>query len=198
MAWNAGHGGVAAAPVVALDWSITAMTEAAERLAAAPEWDLPSAVVAVSEATWWVTIVDATLVRYHPRTYDAVLAGRPSGYRRATEETLAGLRHVRNQMGHRLDPSGFIRPAAPGRSRRGAAAWAWNPLPEPARDSLTPHGDEWELTRYRAYQARLADRDVAQTFALTTSFLGQAAIRAAPDAPMPGSVPAARQPGSAR
>src|SRR5919201_172162 len=98
MAWNAAHAGVAAAPPVALDWSVTAMSDAAERLARAAARELPGAVTAVSEATWWVTIVDATLVRYHPGTYDTVLASRPPGYRQMTEETLAGLRHVRNQM----------------------------------------------------------------------------------------------------
>lgn len=62
MAWNRDHA-TAPAPATALDWSITAMTEAAGRLARARAWDLPRAVAAVSEATWWVTVVDATLVR---------------------------------------------------------------------------------------------------------------------------------------
>ena len=30
----------------------------------------------ISEAVWWVTIVDATLVRHHPEAYDGVLAGQ--------------------------------------------------------------------------------------------------------------------------
>jgi hypothetical protein len=190
MAWNAEHADVAAAPPVALGWSVTAMTDVAQRLTRAPAWELPPAAAAVSEATWWVTIVDATLVRYHPGTYDDVLAGRPPGYRQVTEETLAGLRHVRNQMGRHLDPADFIRPAGRRTSDGRAAAWVWNPLPEPAQESLSPHQVQWEMTRYRAYQARLADRDVTETFALTTLFLRQTAMQAAAGAP--GSAHAAR------
>ena len=184
MAWNAEHADVAAAPAVALDWSMTAMTEASERLARAAAWDLPRVVAAVSEATWWVTIVDATLVRYYPGTYDTVLASRPPGYRQVTEETLAGLRYVRNQMGQRLDPAEFIRATGRRASGHRAAAWVWNVLPAPAQESLSPRGYEWEMTRYRAYQIRLADHDVAETFALTTLFLGQTAIQAAAGAPV--------------
>ena len=61
------HAGVAAAPAVAIDWSVTAMTEATGRLAAARDWDPPRLAAAVAEAVWWVTLVDATLVRYLPR-----------------------------------------------------------------------------------------------------------------------------------
>jgi hypothetical protein len=54
--------------------------------------------VAEREAVWQVTIVDATLVRYHHEAYDAVLAGQPVPERRVTEGTMAGLRFVRNQL----------------------------------------------------------------------------------------------------
>lgn len=178
MAWNGEHASAEAVPAVALDWTMTAMTDAGERFARAAAWDRPRALAAVSEATWWVTIVDATVVRYYPRAYDAVLAGQPAEYRRVTEETLAGLRYVRNQMGH-LDPAAFIRAAGRRGSSGRAAGWVWNPLPEPAVDSLSERGHEWEMTRYRAYQARLADHDVAETFALTTSFLEQTARQVA-------------------
>jgi hypothetical protein len=182
MAWNREHAG-AGAPAVALDWSITGMAEATGRLARARAWDLPRAVAAVSEAVWWVTLVDATLVRYHPGTYDQVLAGQASAQRQETEETLTGLRFVRNQMGHHLDPAGFIRaaPSRPGGDR--GTAWVWNPLPEPALAPLSPRGLAWEMTRYRAYQARLAGRDVAGTFALTAAFLKRTAANAAAIAP---------------
>src|SRR5579863_8250267 len=49
MAWNREHNGVAAAPAVAIDWSVTAMTEAAGRLTAATAWDLPRLSAAVGE-----------------------------------------------------------------------------------------------------------------------------------------------------
>ena len=177
MAWNREHAGVAAAPAVAIDWSVTAMTEAAGRLAAAG-WELPRLAAAVAETVWWVTLVDATLVRYHPRDYEKALAGT-GARRRETEETLAGLRYVRNQLGSSADPAAFIRPAADG-----GTAWAWSPLPEPDLEALTPRSRQWELGRYRAYQARLAGHGIAATFARCTEFLAQAASLA--DAGWPG------------
>ena len=177
MAWNREHAGVAAAPAVAIDWSVTAMTEAAGRLAAAG-WELPRLAAAVAETVWWVTLVDATLVRYHPRDYEKALAG--TGVRRLeTEETLAGLRYVRNQLGSSADPAAFIRPAADE-----GTAWAWSPLPEPDLEALTPRSRQWELGRYRAYRARLAGHAIAATFACCTEFLAQAASLA--DAGWPG------------
>jgi hypothetical protein len=178
MAWNREHAGVAAAPAVAIDWSVTAMTEAAGRLAAA-SWELPRLAAAVAETVWWVTLVDATLVRYHPRDYETALAGN-GARRRETEETLAGLRYVRNQLGSSADPAAFIRPADSGPG----SAWTWSPLPEPDLEALTPRSRQWELGRYRAYQARLAGHDIAWTFARCTQFLAQAASLA--DADWPG------------
>jgi hypothetical protein len=171
MAWNREHVGVAAAPAVAIDWSVTAMAEAARRLAAG-SWDLPRLAAAVGEAVWWVTLVDATLVRYHPRDYEVALASEDVR-RRKTEETLEGLRYVRNQLGQSADPAEFICPA-PG----DAGAWTWRPLPEPGLAGFAPRGRQWELSRYRAYQARLAGHDVARTFAHCTEFLTHAATLA--------------------
>ena len=53
----------------------------------------------VSDAVWWVTIVDATLVRHHPDAYDAVMTGQVPAQRALVEGTLAGLRFVRNRIG---------------------------------------------------------------------------------------------------
>jgi hypothetical protein len=170
MAWNREHAGVAAAPAVAIDWSVTAMTEAAGRLAAAGAWDLPRLAAAVGETVWWVTLVDATLVRYHPRDYGRALASK-AVRRRKTEQTLEGLRYVRNQLGRSVDPAEFVCPVTGDDS----TAWAWRPLPEPGLGGLTPRARQWELSRYRAYQARLAGRDIARTFARCTEFLAQAA-----------------------
>jgi hypothetical protein len=81
---------------------------------AVPAWDAGQAAAADSEAVWWVTVVDAPLVRYHPGAYDAVLAMKEAGERRAVEGTLAGLRFVRNQMGYQFEPAEFLTPASPG------------------------------------------------------------------------------------
>ena len=56
-------------------------------------------------------------------------------------------------MGYYLDHADFIKPGA-----AAIATWTWRPLPEPGFDSLPARGQEWEMTRYREYQARLSDR----------------------------------------
>jgi hypothetical protein len=169
--WNREHAGVATASPVAIYWSVTAMTEATGRLAAAPhDWDPPRLAAAVAEAVWWVTLVDATLVRYHPRDYEAALAS-VDVRRRKTEQALEGLRYVRNQLGKSADPAEFVCLA----SGDGSIAWTWRPQPEPQLGQLTPRARRWELSRYRAYQARLAGRGIARTFTRCTDFLAQAA-----------------------
>jgi hypothetical protein len=175
MAWNREHAGLAAAPAVAIDWSVTAMAESAGRLAAAGGWDRSRLAAAVGEAVWWVTLVDATLVRYHPREYEKALADKATR-RRKTEEALEGLRYVRNQLGRGVGPAEFIRPGADdGGSDAGPVSWTWHPLPEPVLTALAPAAREWEMSRYRAYQARLAGRDIVATFARCAEFLTQAA-----------------------
>jgi len=175
MAWNREHAGVAAAPAVAIDWSVTAMTEATGRLAVADAWDLPRLAAAVGETVWWITLVDATLVRYHPHDYENALASK-AVRRRKTEEALEGLRYVRNQLGKSVDPTEFVRPVA---RDDGGTEWTWCPQPEPGLGELTPRARRWELSRYRAYQARLAERDLVRTFNRCTEFLIQAADLAA-------------------
>ena len=46
---------------------------------------------------------------------------------------------------------------------------------EPALASLTPRAREWEMTRYRAYQAQLAGQPIGETFRQATAFLNLAA-----------------------
>ena len=175
MAWNREHAGVAAAPAVAIDWSVTAMTEATGRLAVAGAWDLPRLAAAVGETVWWVTLVDATLVRYHPHDYENALAAK-AVRRRKTEEALEGLRYVRNQLGKSVEPAEFVCQSV---GDDGSTAWAWRQQPEPWLDALTPRARRWELSRYRAYQARLGGRDIVRTFNRCAEFLVQAADLAA-------------------
>jgi hypothetical protein len=133
--------------------------------------------VMISEAVWWVTIVDATLVRYHPDAYNAVLAGWPEDDRGTIEGTLAGLRFVRNWMGYHADHADFIRLRAEGSGSRSRpiAAWTWRPLPEPAVTSFPPLRQEWEMGRYEAYQAHLAGRPMDEVFGRAADFLALAA-----------------------
>jgi hypothetical protein len=95
-AWNREHAGDPQAGTSALRWSITAMSDTTQRLSRVIVRDQPRALAVIGEAVWWVTIVDATLVRHHLDAYDRVLAGQARSERQLTEETLAGLRFVRN------------------------------------------------------------------------------------------------------
>jgi hypothetical protein len=181
MAWNDEHAGVAAAPAAAIDWSVAAMTEAARCLSRSGTWDLPRIAEAVGDAVWWVTLVDATLVRYHPRNYQGALADR-NARRRETEQTLEGLRYVRNQLGRSVDPAELISPAVGDLG----AGWTWRPLPPPDLAGLRPRARRWELSRYRAYQAQLAGHDIAATFTWCAEFLALAAHLTG-DTSIPGS-----------
>ena len=167
-----------AAEANALQWSITAMSDTTQRLSRVRAADQPRAFAVVTEAVWWVTIVDATLVRHHPETYDKVLAAQTATERRLIEGTLAGLRFVRNRIGQEVDHVDFIRPQAglPGDDR--LAAWTWKSLPTPSMASLPPSGRVWELRRYRAYQAHLAGVTIGTTFGRVAGFLKLAAASA--------------------
>lgn len=174
VAWNRHHASDTPADTGALDWALTAMRDTAGRLLQADGWDRADGFAVISEAVWWVTMVDATLVRYRPDVYGGLLAARPPAGRRVTEDTFAGLRFVRNQMGYDAGHAEFVQPLDQGSGADGprVAAWTWRSVREPALMTLTPRGREWELTRYRAYQARLAGHPVGETFTLATAFLG--------------------------
>src|ERR1700733_5482807 len=142
MAWNRGDPRQATVSFAALDWSVNAMTEVTSRLADNGHklGLLVTAATAVSDATWWVTLVDATLVRYQPCEYDATLESLRPAEREEIEQTLAGLRYVRNQMGLHIDPVDFLqaRPATPGIGMLasgtlapGEPTWTWSALPAP-------------------------------------------------------------------
>ena len=131
---------------------------------------------------WWVTIVDATLVRHHPDVYDSVMAGQAPAQRRLVEETLTGLRFVRNRIGDEADSVSSSSPAKPVQAAGDGriTGWTWKPVPEPALGSLSPRGQAWEMTRYRAYQAQLAGHTIGETFGRAAEFLKLAAANATP------------------
>jgi hypothetical protein len=189
VAWNRQNRNDQAAEECALDWSGAAMLDATQRLARERVPGRRHAYVIISEAVWWVTIVDATLVRYHPDTYDAVLAAQPAAERGLTEGTLAGLRFVRNEMGYYTDHSDFVQPSddPDGRQGRGApvSGWTWRPLPGPGLTQLPPPRQEWEMARYREYQAHLAGRTMGEVFGRAASFLALAAGQSAGAQPQP-------------
>ena len=186
VAWNRENIGDRATGGSALEWSISAMRDATWRLLRAQARDRSRAFAVVSEAVWWVTIVDGTLVRYHPDAYDYLLASYAAEDRQLIEGTLAGLRFVRNRAGQDVDHTDFIRRGAPGDGR--VATWRWSSMPEPALASLPPRGQAWEASRYRDYESYLAGRTVEETFGCAVAFLKLAAASAtsAPAADIPG------------
>jgi hypothetical protein len=147
--------------------------DAADRLRRAGGWNLARGLAAVNEAVWWVTLVDATLLRYYPDVYDAALTAQGETGRRAVEDVLAGLRFVRNRMGYDIDPADFIAPedGHAGAPRGRVGGWVWRSLPLPALDSVAVRRRKWEMTRYQAYEARLAGATIAETFSRAAGFL---------------------------
>ena len=174
VAWNRHNASDPPAETGALDWSITAMRETTGRLLRATDWDRAHGFAVIGEAVWRVTLVDATLMRYHPDIHGRVLACQEPAQRRITEDTFGGLRFVRNRMGYDTDPADFIQPldSRPGAGR--IAAWTWKPVPEPALASLTPRARKWEMTRYWSYQAQLAGQPIGETFSRAAAFLSLA------------------------
>ena len=179
-AWNREHVGDPVAGASALVWSITAMSDTTDRLTRVRAADRPRAFTVISEAVWWVTMVDATLVRHHPGAYDGVLAGQSPTERQLVEETLAGLRFVRNQIGDEADLAEFIESGESGHGagRGRITGWTWRSVPEPALASLPPRGQTWETMRYRAFQAQLAGHTIGETFGRAAEFLKLAAANA--------------------
>jgi hypothetical protein len=179
IAWNREHMGDPAAGASALQWSITAMSEMTQRLPQMREWDRARALAVIGEAVWWITIVDATLLRHHPGAYDGVADGQAPAERQRTEEILAGLRFIRNRIGRKVSLDKFVGPGAPD---PGVGAhitgWTWRPVPEPALTGLAPRAQAWEMTRYRAYQAQLAGHTVGETFGWSAAFLTLTAANA--------------------
>jgi hypothetical protein len=147
------------------------MHDTTRRLGRVRASDRAQAFAVIGEAVWWVTIVDATLVRHYPDDYDAALGGLAPRERQATETTFAGLRFVRNRMGYHADHADFIKPSVDEAGGDGPITeWTWRPLPEPAVATLPPRGQEWELSRYQAYQDVLAGHSVGETFSRTADF----------------------------
>lgn len=170
-AWNREHLGDPAVEASALQWSLTAMNEASDRLPEMRVRDQPRALAAVGEAVWWITMVDATLVRHHPEVYEAALVARGPAEQRLIEATLAGLRFVRNRIGREHGLEELIRSEVQATGRGRITGWAWRPVPEPVLGSLARRSQTWEMARYRAYRSHLAGRIIGETFERAVAFL---------------------------
>ena len=173
VAWNREQlGDVAFGPNV-LEWSITAMWEATGRLTRIRAWDRTRAFEAINDAVWRVTMLDAALVRYHPGVYDDTLESFSAADQALFEETLAGLRLVRNRAVEPDDLARFV--------DSGTTAWGpqtgqitnrrWKSVPMRPSSSASKSALAWEQARYRAYENRLADTTIGDTFECCRGFL---------------------------
>jgi hypothetical protein len=173
VAWNRRNTGDREFQESALTWAIVAMSDATQRLERVRAVDHPQAFTVIIEAVWWVTIVDATLVRYHPDAYDRAMDSQEPAERLLTEGTFTGLRFVRNWIGYHADPADFIRPqpADTGSHDAPVTDWTWQPVPAPEPGALPPRGQAWETTRHCAYQEYLADHTIGETFERAATFL---------------------------
>lgn len=177
-AWNREHSGDLLAEVRALEWSAAGMRDVTGRLSRTKPGDQAAAVSMVGDAVWWVTIVDARLVRHYLGVYDRVLAVRTLAERRTIEGALAGLRFVRNLMAGPAGMTDFIVPPSSAAGPDGGlAAWTWQRISEPSRVTA-PRVRSWEVTRHRAYERWLAGRTVGQVFGRVTGFLESAVAQA--------------------
>ena len=157
-----------------LTWSVSALEENVERLSKAEAMNLPEALALISEAVWWVTLVDATMVRYHHDAYDHALADLDDGERNITEGTFTGLRFARNCMGHYLDPADFIQPQQDSLGGDApVASWTWRQVPSPVSAALPQRTRTWETGRHLHYRVYLADRPVGETIDRAAAFLTQ-------------------------
>jgi hypothetical protein len=193
VAWNSQNSGMPGSGNAVLDWSVTAMCDTTDRLLQARRLGRPAGYAIITEAVWWCTMVEATLVRYHPGVHAAALKGRDTAERQAVEDVFAGLRFVRNRMGYIADHDDFLEPAASpsGRPDGQVAAWTWKQIPDPGLAELPAHAKEWELTRHRAYQGQLAGRPIGGTFRRAASFLRETAEVSLRDPPLTAQAPIA-------
>lgn len=162
-----------------LGWSITGMREAIERLTRSRAWDRTRAFEAINDAVWRVTMLDAALVRYRPNVYDDTLDQLNADDRAAVEETLAGLRLVRNRAGEADDLARFVETRTTDRAPYIGQITDSQWKTVPPRPSSSPTGTQvWEQARYRAYDDRLAGTAIGDTFERCAAFLLTAATRA--------------------
>ena len=149
------------------------MRDATGRLTQPHAWDRTRAFEAIHDAVWRVTILDAASVRYLSSVYDDSLERLGPADRVSIEETLAGLRLVRNRVSEPDDLAEFVDP--------GPAGWEpatgpitgrrWKAVSARSPGTLSKAAQAWELERYRSYQARLAGHAIGDAFECCTAFL---------------------------
>jgi len=180
VAWNRALTGDPVVGYRTLEWAVPAVRDATRRLAFVDQSDRAAALAAVGDAVWAVTMVDAAMVRYHLDAYDRVLGDGTAAERRLIEESLAGLRFVRNQIHDDAVLAQFVEPSGSGGAtgQAGVLGWTWKSVTSPPLARRRPRARAWEAARYRAYQARLAGHSLGDVFERAGAFLHRTAAEA--------------------
>src|SRR5437899_9227257 len=128
------------------------MRDAIDRINKVAASEPQRAFAAIGEAVWWITIVNDTRRKRNGPSYALAL----NSCTPPIEDPLAGLKSVRNRIGHEVDLVDFIDPVAsrpdPGDGR--VTAWAWKSTPPPTRKGKR------ELDSHRSYEAALAGKNI--------------------------------------
>jgi hypothetical protein len=160
-----------------LRWSVSAMNGSIGRLYKATGTDLPEALAIVTEAVWWVTLVEASIQRSSQAAYNHTLLSLGSADRRATEGTFIGLRFIRNWLGAHADPANFIQPEHDDDgSEAPVAAWTWTLLPTPELGTVSPRDRHADAVRYRDYCTYLARKPIGETMTSAVTFLADISL----------------------
>jgi hypothetical protein len=155
----------------ALLWSIKAMNDATDRVNRVSATDLPAGFAAIGESVWWITIVNDTLRRDHAVAYERAFSLTSPDPR----DTLAGLRSVRNRVGHEADLAAFIEPVAsrPDRGDGRVTAWAWRSVTPPRTGARSRGEQQRGEQNHVAYERALVGQNILQPFGLAMGFFGQ-------------------------
>ena len=152
----------------ALDWSVEAMCQAADRVQRVPNGREREAFAAIGETLWWIGIVDENLRERKPEIYGShvtfTLGERP---------LLMGLRYARNRFTHGVDVLHYVEPDGilHGDPRGYRSIWKWRSLPAEHRDYVVGNPGRSARKQYKAYQAAVAGTDVHQSFVNALSVL---------------------------
>ena len=121
----------------ALDWSITAMLAAINRVNMISAVNTDKAFAAIGEAVWWITVVDDNLRSRYGKAYAVAEKGTVPNPR----DTMRGLRSARNRICHEVEITDFIESIAsrPDLGDGRITAWAWQSVPPP-RSSAARRG----------------------------------------------------------
>ena len=147
-------------PELALDASIQAMADATARVNQTT--DPVKAFIAIGESVWWITVVNDTL-QTEPFYKDSLSDNT------FLRDTLAGLRSVRNRIGHEVNLIDYVNLEATRSDQYGdgrVAAWSWKSVPPPKATQR-----RYAMENHRAYEVTLAGRTVVEGFSRTQMFL---------------------------